>query len=218
MKTNKKRSLLLCLGFTVAFVFWTVLVQIVDVTPLGVNQTDVGFSTVNLWFHRVVGVNFPLYTLTDWLGVVPILVCAVFGGMGLAQLIKRKHVRQVDFDILLLGVYYGVVLGCYLLFEQIPINYRPVLIHGVMEVSYPSSTTLLVLSVMFSLAFQIKRRICNGGLKQIALVLIALFCLFTVGGRMISGVHWLTDIIGSVLLSCGLFYGYRWAVLCCQKN
>lgn len=218
MKTNRKKSLGLCLGLFAAFILWTILIQTVDVKPLGVNQTPVGFSTLNLWFHKVVGVHPSFYTLTDWLGLVPIGVCMIFGGIGLVELIKRKHLLQVDFDILLLGIYYGMVIGCYWLFEQIPINYRPVLIDGVMEASYPSSTTLLVLSVMFSTAFQVRKRIKNSAVQTILMVLIGAFCLFMVLGRVIAGVHWITDIIGSVFLSCGLFYSYKWAVLfCCKK-
>ena len=217
-KTKERKSLILAMFFLALFILWTILIQTVDVKPLGVNQTPIGFATLNLWFHKAVGATVSFYVITDWLGLVPLGVCTVFGGMGLVQLIKRKHLRQVDFDILLLGVYYGTVMGCYWLFEQIPINYRPILINGVAEPSYPSSTTLLVLSVMVSLVFQINRRMKKSGIKKHVLALVALFCLFTVVGRVIAGVHWLTDIVGSVLLSCGLFYSYKWAVLfCCKK-
>jgi undecaprenyl-diphosphatase len=34
-----------------------------------------------------------------------------------------------------------------------------------------------------------------------------------VAGRLISGVHWLTDIIGAILLSVGSFYIYKGIVL-----
>ena len=71
-----------------------------------------------------------------------------FGMLGLLQWIRRKSIAKVDRDILLLGGYYILVILDYLIFEMIPINYRPILINGVMEASYPSSTTLLVLSVM----------------------------------------------------------------------
>lgn len=42
---------------------------------------------------------------------------------------------------------------------MIPVNYRPVLIEGRLEASYPSSTTLLVVSVMPTLMFQAYRRV-----------------------------------------------------------
>ena len=89
-----------------------------------------------------------IYTITDWLGLVPIFICLIFAGIGLAQLIQRKSLFRVDYDIIVLGIYYIIVIFGYLIFEMIPINYRPVLIDGFMEASYPSSTTLLVLSVM----------------------------------------------------------------------
>jgi undecaprenyl-diphosphatase len=96
---------------------------------------------------------------------------------------------------------------------MIPINYRPILINGFMEASYPSSTTLLVLSVLPTLNFQATRRLKNATVKRIISVLTISFSVFMVVGRLISGVHWITDIIGSCLLSVGLFYVYKGVVL-----
>ena len=42
---------------------------------------------------------------------------------------------------------------------------------------------------------------------------VILFSAFMVIGRLVAGVHWLTDIVGSVLLSAGLYALYRAAVL-----
>jgi undecaprenyl-diphosphatase len=137
--------------------------------------------------------------------------------MGLVQLIKRRSLLRVDSDILLLGVYYVMVIVCYLIFEMIPINYRPVLIEGRLEASYPSSTTLLVLSVIPTLMFQVNRRVSNTMIRKVAAVFVIAFSAFMVIGRLISGVHWATDIIGSVLLSSGLYMQYRSAVLYSDK-
>ena len=213
MKTKAKRTLLISIFFLLAFAVWTVLIQTVDVRPVGVNSTDIGFAFVNTRFHSLTGVNFMLYNITDWLGLVPLAVCIAFGILGFIQLIKRKSLFKVDADIIILGVYYVLVILCYLVFEMIPINYRPVLINGFAEASYPSSTTLLVLSVMPTLVFQIKHRMKNIKLQRIVTVITLVFCIFMVVGRLISGVHWLTDIIGSFLLSAGLFYAYKSACL-----
>jgi undecaprenyl-diphosphatase len=110
-----------------------------------------------------------------------------------------------------------MVIACYLIFEMIPINYRPVLIEGRLEASYPSSTTLLVLSVMPTLMFQVNRRVSNTMIRKVAAVFVIAFSAFMVIGRLISGVHWATDIIGSVLLSSGLYMQYRSAVLYSDK-
>lgn len=218
MKTKAKRTLLLSMLFLIAFAIWSVLIQTVDVKTVGVNSTDIGFAFVNTRFHSLTGVNFMLYNITDWLGLVPLFVCFIFGILGFIQLIKRKSLFKVDADIIILGVYYVLVILCYLVFEMIPINYRPVLINGFAEASYPSSTTLLVLSVMPTLVFQIKHRMKNIKLQRIVTVITLFFCIFMVVGRLISGVHWLTDIIGSVLLSAGLFYAYKSACLLRRFN
>ena len=144
MKRKGLKSLLFGALFFIGFVIWTLLVRIVDVQPAGQNGTDIGFATINCYFHKLTGVHMVIYTITDWLGLVPIFICLIFAGIGLVQLIQRKNLFKVDSDILVLGIYYIIVIFGYLLFEMIPINYRPILIDGFMEASYPSSTTLSV--------------------------------------------------------------------------
>ena len=200
------------------FVFWTILILTVDVQPVGVNGTVVGFATLNCSFHNMTGVNMTIYHITDWLGLVPLFCCMIYGAVGFVQLLQRKSLLKVDIDILLLGVYYVIVIFGYLIFEMIPINYRPILIDGRMEVSYPSSTTLLVSSVMPTVIFQIDRRIKNRVVRRIITPSTILFSLFMLIGRAIAGVHWLTDIIGSVFLSAGLFLIYYANVLRLDKK
>lgn len=196
----------------IIFTVWTILIQSIDVQAVGVNGTTIGFAAVNTWFHKLTGVHLTVYIITDWLGLIPMCICGSFGIVGLRQLIKRKSIFKVDADIILLGIYYVVVIFAYLLFEMIPINYRPILINGFMEASYPSSTTLLVLSVMPSLKFQMARRSENATLRNTANVVATAFSAFMMIGRLLSGVHWCTDIIGSVLLSKGLFQLYQFSV------
>ena len=214
---KEKRNLLTGAGLIGAFALWTVLIRWVDVQAVGQNGTKIGFADFNVWFHQLTGVHMTLYTITDWLGLVPIFICLCFGVLGLVQLIKRRSLLRVDADILLLGVYYMLVIAGYLIFEMIPINYRPVLIEGRLEASYPSSTTLLVLSVMPTLIFQAYRRVSIVTTRKAAEVFAVAFSAFMVIGRLISGVHWATDIIGSVLLSAGVFMLYRSAVLYSDK-
>ena len=208
-----KRDIMAGMTFILAFILLTVLIQTVDVRPVGVNGTNIGFAAINTWFHRLTGVHMGLYTVTDWLGLVPIAVCIGFGLLGLVQWVRRKHIAKVDRNILLLGGYYILVILGYLIFEMIPINYRPILINGAMEASYPSSTTLLVLSVMPTLLFQVNRRAKRQTVRRMTAAFVVLFSAFMVIGRLVAGVHWLTDIVGSVLLSAGLYSLYRATVL-----
>ena len=219
MKKNGKKLLILGIALLVMFAIWTCLIQCVDVQSAGPKGTEIGFATFNCWFHRITGVHMAIYTITDWSGLVPILVCMAFGGMGLAQLIKRKSLFKVDRDLIFLGIYYVVVIWGYLIFEMIPINYRPIRIDGMLEASYPSSTTLLVLSVMPTLIFQVNRRSANPVLKEIVRGLTVLFSAFMVIGRLIAGVHWFTDIVGAVILSTGLYCLYKaMALLFCDDK
>ena len=206
---KKNQYLLAGILLHMGFVVWTFLIQTVDVQPIGPNGSTVGFAALNGWFHHLTGVHWMFYTLTDWLGLVPIFVCLIFAGVGFVQLMQRKSLFKVDLDIILLGVYYVFVIFGYLLFEIVPINYRPVLIEGFLEASYPSSTTLLVLSVMPTLYFQAQRRLTQNALRQTICIFSVLFSAFMVIGRLISGVHWLTDIMGAVLLSSGIFLIYK---------
>ncbi len=213
MKENCKKGIMTGVLLLLVFALWTVLVQIVDVQPAGCYepQKNVGFAGINTWFHGLTGYSEILYKITDWLGLVPIAVCGCFGILGLVQLIRRKSLMKVDRDILLLGIYYIIVIAAYLAFEMITINYRPVLVDGLEkpESSYPSSTTLLVLSVMPTLVFQVKRRMADTPARKAIIALAVLFMAFMLIGRLVAGVHWLTDIIGSVILSAGLFIIYH---------
>ena len=77
-----------------------------------------------------------------------------------------------------------------------------------MEASYPSSTTMLVMCVMPTAIMQLNSRIKNQGIRNGIDCLIIAFTVFMVGGRLISGVHWFTDIVGGALLSAGLVMLY----------
>lgn len=213
-----KKNMITGLGLLAAFAVWTILIRFVDVKAVGPVGTAVGFASLNMWFHQQTGVRMPLYTITDWLGLVPVIICICFGIVGFIQLVKRRNLFRVDTDILILGIYYILVICGYLIFEMIPINYRPVLICGSLEASYPSSTTLLVLSVMPTFVFQISRRAKLPLIRKVLAAAAALFSCFMVIGRLISGVHWATDIIGSVLLSAGLFLLYRSAVFAADQK
>ena len=101
-----------------------------------------------------------------------------------------------------------IVIAVYIVFEMVVINYRPILIEGQLEASYPSSTTMLVMCVMPTAMMQLRARIKNDVLRRCVMVTIAVFTAFMVIGRIVSGVHWITDIIGGAILSTGLVMLY----------
>ena len=208
MKKENKRNLLLAICLLVAFLLWTLAIGFIDVQAIGPRKSTVGFATINRFVHNLTGVNMSLYTITDWLGLVPLVFVIGFGILGLIQWIKRNHLLKVDFSILVLGGFYIVVMAAYILFETFVVNYRPILINGYLEASYPSSTTMLVMCVMPTAIMQFNARIKNGIIKRWVSSAITVFIAFMVIGRLVSGVHWFTDIVGGALLSAGLVMLY----------
>ena len=212
MKKETKRNLSISISLLTAFILWTALVRIVDRQAIGPQGSTVGFATLNECVHEFFGVHMSLYTLTDGLGVVPIGIILCFALLGLIQWIKRQKLLSVDRNILALGVFYVAVFAIFLLFEMFVINYRPVLIDGALEASYPSSTTMLAMCVMPTAMMQFKRYVKSKVLKVVLVYSSIAFTVFMVMGRMISGVHWITDIIGGALISAGLvmmYYTYQ---------
>ncbi|MBR6807048.1 MAG: phosphatase PAP2 family protein [Clostridia bacterium] len=205
---KSRRTLFIAVGLVAAFVTWTVLVKVIDVLPIGQTGAFVGFGTLNGFVHRHTGVHMSLYTITDYLGLVPIGFTLFFALLGAWQLIKRKSILKVDRDILLLGGFYAIIVLIFVFFEVFVINYRPVLIDGRLEASYPSSTTLLTMCVMPTSVIQLKKRIGNVTVKRMIAPLMWSFTVFMVISRLLSGVHWVTDIIGGVLISGGLVMLY----------
>ena len=203
MKRDKK-FLFVGLLFIFCFVLWTALISIIDKKAIGPLLTSVGFATLNGAFHEITGVNIGLYNVTDWLSIVPIIFIIGFGIVGLLQCIKRKSVLKVDGSILVLGVFYALVFGVYVFFECCVINYRPVLINGTLEPSYPSSTTMLAMCVLLTAMGQFRRLIKNRVLRISVNSFCGLFTGFMVVGRLVCGVHWFTDILGGVLFSSAI--------------
>ena len=204
MKRKTKTKLCAALLLLAAFVLWTALVRCVDVRAIGPLGTRVGFASLNAAFHGLTGTHEALYVITDWLGLVPIAAASGFAALGLAEWIKRRSLAKVDRSILVLGAFYLLVIAVYVLFELVVVNYRPVLIDGRLEASYPSSTTLLTACVTPTAALELGARIKNTAVRRCTVILLSAFVAFMVIGRLISGVHWLTDIIGGVLVSGGL--------------
>ena len=200
----KRKSFYSGLGLLALFIIWTVALGFVDVGEIGPQGSSVGFATLNKMIHNITGVHISLYIITDWLGLVPICFIMGFGILGLCEWIKRKNLFKVDYSILTLGGFYIIVMAVYIFFEMFVVNYRPIFINGILEASYPSSTTMLVMCVMPTAIMQFNSRIKSNIVKKCVNILITAFIAFMVIGRLVSGVHWFSDIIGGALLSAGL--------------
>ncbi len=170
-------------------VIFTILTKLTDVQAIGPQGSTVGFAAINRFVHSLFGVNMLWYHITDWLGLIPVMTAFVFAVVGLVQLIRRRSLRKLDKSLLILSGFYILVIAVYVFFESCVINYRPILMNGSLEASYPSSHTLMTICLMLAAVTEcsllIKSRQCNTVIKILSYAIITM----TIIGRLISGVH-----------------------------
>lgn len=199
---KKKRNIILCIILTIISILYTFLVKVVDVKSIGPKKSEVGFSTINELFKNIIGSNMTIYKITEILGLLVFVICFFYAGVGIYQLIKRKSLKEVDKEIYLVGAFYVLILLLYFAFDKIEINYRPILIDGVLEASFPSSHTMLAICVCTS-SFILSSKYIKKYNDLINIITFILMLSVFIG-RLISGVHWLSDIIGGIIISITL--------------
>jgi len=190
------------------FILFTLLVKFVDVQSIGPDGSRVGFALLNQGIADALPYNATWYMVTNVLGYVALLIAAVFGIIGALQLLRRRSLKKVDFQLYVLGAFYVLVLICYVFFELVIINYRPVLLEEELEASYPSSHTMLSICVLATAIINFRFYVKDTSLLFAAQAISAVMMVVIVIGRVLSGVHWFTDIIGALLISAALFMTY----------
>lgn len=206
-RNNNKRNIIISSILVFMAILFTILAKVIDVKPVGLDNTNLGFSTINKYVFDLLGTSNLWYVITKYLGIIAILIICIYGLIGIIQLIKRKSLLKVDKEIIILGIFYVIVMMIYVFFEKVIINYRPVLEDGLLEASYPSSHTLLTLFVSGSAILINKKLYSNKYIKVINILLFIMMILMPVG-RLLSGVHWFTDILGGVLISSALLMSF----------
>ena len=210
--------------YLITTIIYTVLVFTVDKAPIGPNDSVVGFAGINGKFAARFGYN-PLFDkITDVAMLIAILVAAGFAVLGLMQLIREKSFAKVDKKIYGLALVYIVVMVLYVFFDKVPLNYRPVIMPGEteLEASFPSTHTLVVCAIMSTASLFWKKIFDGTGkyvkdtasgkssvfisgdkekLRKVFVGFANLVMIVAVLGRIVAGVHWLTDIGGGILIA-----------------
>lgn len=186
------------------FIIFTIIIATVDVQSIGPNESLVGLASINGSIFTKLGTSDIWGKVTDIICVISIMTAIPFAILGIIQLIKEKRIKSVDPKIIMLGIFYVVVIVVYIIFEVLVVNYRPVLVDGVLEASYPSSHTMIVICFLSSTILLINKLIINKKIIIATDVVGIALMIIAVVGRLLSGVHWFTDIIGSLLISAAL--------------
>lgn len=208
MTKPKKNLLIVSIALFALFFVFTLLVATVDKAAGNAPGTEIGFSHLNLAFFKATHKNGEIsngwYKLTEFLGYLALAEATGFAVYGVAQLIVRKSLKKIDKDLFVLAAAY-VLLGIfYVAFEKIVVNYRPVLENGEIAASYPSSHTMLTITIASTGIFMLRRRMtCRPALISAETLSGAVMLVMTVG-RLLSGVHYFTDILGGVLLAAAI--------------
>jgi membrane-associated phospholipid phosphatase len=216
-KRNLKNYFITAILF-IAFIILTLMLKRIDVKPIGPKGSSVGLAAINQFIFNYIGINLLWYHLTDWIGLIAIMFACAFVVLGLYQLIRFRSLKSVDSDIMLLGLFYLSVIGAYIMFEKIIINYRPILMDEGLKASYPSSHTMIVVSIMATSMIQFHSRIKKKPLIRLINIFCILIIAVTVIGRLISGVHWFSDIVGGLLLSSMLTMLYYSIIHTCHQE
>lgn len=208
MKNNSRTKFILS---GIAFALFCALilaVKFIDVRAIGPEGSSVGLSGINEAVHNLFGVNLAWYKITDYLGYAAIAVAGCFALLGVYQLVTRKSLAKVDPDIYALAGCYAAAVLVYVIFEHAIVNYRPIDLGSGLEASFPSSHTVLSLCIMSTAIDQLARRIRNKALSAVLCIGSGMLGAIIVVGRLFSGVHWFTDILGGVLISLAILLAY----------
>lgn len=205
----KKKNIIVSICLIMLSVIYTILVKNVDVAPIGPKASSVGFSTLNKFVFSFLGRSNIWYNITEVLGMISILIALFYALIGLYKLIKNKSILKIDKEIIILGIFYFVVLLVYLFFEKVIINYRPVLVKGVLEASYPSSHTMLSICICLSAMIINNKLYKSMRISKIINTLSIIIMITTTVGRLLSGMHWISDILGGIIISICLSYIFK---------
>lgn len=205
----KKKNIIISICLIILSVIYTILVKYVDVAPIGPKASSVGFSTLNKFVFNFLGRSNIWYNITEVLGMISILIALFYALIGLYKLIKNKSILKIDKEIIILGIFYFVVLLVYLFFEKVIINYRPILVKGVLEASYPSSHTMLSICICLSAMIINNKLYKNMRISKIINTLSIIIMITTTVGRLLSGMHWVSDILGGIIISICLSYIFK---------
>lgn len=134
--------------------------------------------------------------ISDIILLASFAILGVFVVLGLYQLITRKSLLKVDHRLLWMILPLVLIAITYVVFDKfLVLNIRP---NGSGEASFPSTHVMVVstifLIIALNLPYYIKSKTAWIIIDIAMLLLIVLVCV----GRVLSEMHWLSDVLGGL--------------------
>ena len=187
-------------------VAFTIAVDKIDTTLVW--GKEIGFSNLNIAVHRLLQTSETLDLISDITMIFSALLLGGFVFMGTYQIISGKGIKAVDKEILISGAVFVLTALTYLIFEKVVINFRPVLEDGFLEASYPSTHVLLSTVINILAIDYIVNKIKNRKIMLPVVIFVVVITVVGFGARVLSGMHWATDIVGALLFAGALIMIY----------
>ena len=128
------------------------------------------------------------------------ILCAAF--VLLLLLVKIIDVRHIGPNYTKVG--FAALNGLFYKIGYHPFWYGLTQVLGILALVVALAFALLGVAII-----QVRRRLPEGQTKQIVIYVFYALLVILIVGRIISGVHWFTDICGGVLLGFALTYLYQ---------
>lgn len=207
---KKKTCITMACLFMGLYIVLLVMLYSVDVTFEGVNGSRIGLSGINIPIRDAIGTNMIFYNISKYVGALGIALVGVLAVWFLVRIIREKSLKALTRKEYELGVLYLLTCVLYVVFSKIVINYRPIIKWDEEgpESSFPSTHAMIAVVIFGSFCCIAGNYIKNEKLCKLIRILCVILAVLVIVGRMLSGVHWFTDIVGGVLVALSLVFAY----------
>lgn len=186
------------------FALFLILFGLLSFDKGKVGISEVGLSKLN----NIVKYNYNegWQIFADIFLYLGIALAAILAIVGFVQLIKRKSLFKVDRYIVICGIFLILAIFLWVMFDKVIIvNYRPIY-HYDLEPSFPSTHTFLVIFIYLS-AHNIACMLTDNKKIKYGTLVAAILISFLVSlSRVLSGMHYITDVLAGIFLGLSLYF------------
>lgn len=199
---RKSLDIIISILWLILLIF-TILVSFVDVKIFNVTNTKIGLYSLNkIFLVNSINSNY-INIISNGIFLICLLVIILMLLLITFEYFKTKKINKNNLNFF---IHFLIMVLIWIIFDKILIiNYRPILINGNIEGSYPSTHVMVSTFVLLFLSDQLKKIFKND--KIFYIISIGLIIIQSIS-RILLTMHWFTDIIGGLLIGCLLFFTF----------